>query len=317
MPDRYVAGVIYCLVATLSWGAMFQVMAGALTRMDPFSFTSVRYLLAGLTFAVVLLLREGWSSLRAAGESLFPAWLFGTAGFAGFNFLLFLGQQMSGASGPLTASIIVAVTPLLSLLFNWAITQVRPPTHSFAFILLSAFGVMLVVTDGHLEHLFSGHSNFRADALMLAGACCWVIYTFGASAYAKWSPLKYTTISIMLSLTSILAINAVLFMLKIIPVPQPTAIVSVAPHLAYMAFVAACVGVLSWNVGNKLLGPMNGMLFINLVPVGAFALSALVGRVPSSVQVLGAAMTCVALIGNNICTRYHAHHKAEAATCEA
>ena len=69
-----------------------------------------------------------------------------------------------------------------------------------------------------------------------------------------------------------------------------------------------------WH-GPPSLGRLNG--FINLVPVGAFALSALVGRVPSSVQVLGAAMTCVALIGNNICTRYHAHQKAEAATCEA
>src|SRR5215470_19648660 len=115
MPDRYVAGVIYCLVATLSWGAMFQVMAGALTRIDPFSFTSVRYLVAGVTFAVVLLLREGWNSLRSTGESLLPAWFFGTAGFAGFNFLLFLGQQMAGESGPLIASIIAAMMPLLSL----------------------------------------------------------------------------------------------------------------------------------------------------------------------------------------------------------
>jgi drug/metabolite transporter (DMT)-like permease len=317
MPGTYLTGVIYCLLATLSWGAMFQVMAGALTRVDPFSFTSLRYLLAGAVFALVLAMREGWGSLRCRGENLVPAGLFGTAGFAGFNFLMFLGQELAGESGPLIASIIAAMMPLLSLVLTWALTRIRPPSHSFGFILLSLMGVAVVVTNGHLESLLSGSLNLRADALMFAGACCWIIYTFGATAYPKWSSLKYTTISVGLSLTSMLAINAVLLMLGVVPVPSAAAIVSVSPHLAYMAFIAAGVGVLSWNIGNKLLTPLNGVLFINLLPVTAFAISAFVGHAPSKTQIFGAAVTCVALIGNNVFTRYAARPKGQPATCEA
>jgi drug/metabolite transporter (DMT)-like permease len=317
MPGTYLTGVVYCLVATLSWGAMFQVMAGALTEIDPFSFTSLRYVLAGVTFVLVWAMREGWRSLHCRGENLLPAWLFGTAGFAGFNFLMFLGQQMAGESGPLRASIMAATMPFLSLLLTWALTRKRPPFHSFVFILLSVIGVAVVVTNGHFENLLSGSINVRADALMLAGVCCWVIYTFGAAYYPKWSALKYTTVSIGLSLTSMLAINALLFVLNLVPVPSPGAIVSTAPHLAYMAFVAACIGVLSWNIGNKLLTPLNGVLFMNLVPITAFAISALVGHVPSNMQILGAALTCAALIGNNVWTRHAASLKIKPAICEA
>lgn len=304
MQSDYLRGIGYCLVAALSWGGMFQVMAGALTRIDPFSFTSLRYLVAGATFAFILVAWEGWQSLRLGQERLWPAWFFGTAGFAGFNSLMFLGQQMDGPSGALVASIMAALMPVVGLLFSWAVYRARPSTASFTFILLSALGVMLVVTDGHLESLLSQSSNFGADALMFAGVCCWVIYTFGAKAYPQWSALKYTTISIGLSLTSMCAINAALLALGIVPTPSPTAIASIAPHLAYMAFVAAGIGVLSWNAGNKLLTPLKGVLFINAVPITAFAISAFVGHPPSKMQVSGAALTCIALIANNLYARH-------------
>ena len=318
MPRSYLSGIVFCLIAALSWGAMFQVMAGALTRVDPFSFTSLRYLLAGVTFAFALAMREGWSSLRCKGENLLPAWIFGSAGFAGFNFLMFLGQEMAGESGALIASIIAAMMPLLSLLLTWLITRMRPPTHSIGFILLSITGVAIAITNGHFERLVSGYLNLRADGLMFAGVCCWIVYTFGAASYPKWSALKYTTVSVGLSLTSMLAVNAILFTLRIIPVPSATAIISVAPHLAYMAFVAACIGVFSWNIGNKLLTPLNGVLFINLLPVAAFAISALAGHAPTEMQILGAGVTCIAVIGNNVWMRHGARPRVvEPAACEA
>src|SRR5262249_21340882 len=42
-----IQGAIYWLIATASWGAMFPVMAGAPLRIAPFTFTSLRYLIAG------------------------------------------------------------------------------------------------------------------------------------------------------------------------------------------------------------------------------------------------------------------------------
>ena len=123
---------------------------------------------------------------------MLAAWLFGTAGFAGFNFLIFLGQKMIGREGALVASIIAATMPMLGLLVNWAVGKAKPSIYSFLFIPLSFCGVALVVTKGHFAGLVDSSPDFRAAVLMIIGASCWVIYTFGATFYPKWSPLKYT-----------------------------------------------------------------------------------------------------------------------------
>ena len=100
-----------------------------------------------------------------------------------------------------------------------------------------------------------------------------------------------------------LAIDTVLFASKLIPVPSADTVVSILPHLAYMAFCAGFVAVLSWNVGNKILTPLNGVLFMNVVPLTSFAISALQGLAPTRAQILGAGLTGLALIGNNLTIR--------------
>ena len=170
MRQHQLQGAIYCLIATASWGAMFPVMTGALVRIDPFTFTSLRYLIAGAAFLAVLIFKEGWSAVHFKEERMLAAWLFGTAGFAGFNFLMFLGQKMIGKEGALVASIIAATMPMLGLLVNWAVSKAKPSIYSFLFISLSFCGVALVVTKGHFAGLVDSSPNFLADVLMILGA---------------------------------------------------------------------------------------------------------------------------------------------------
>jgi hypothetical protein len=64
------------------------------------------------------------------------------------------------------------------------------------------------------------------------------------------------------------------------------------------------VGVLCWNLGNKILTPLNGVLFMDVVPITAFTVSAIQGIRPGPVQIVGASITAVALILNNIYLRH-------------
>ena len=75
------------------------------------------------------------------------------------------------------------------------------------------------------------------------------------------------------------------------------------PQFLYMSLVAGAIAVLSWNMGNKIITPVNGVLFMNVVPVAAFAVSALSGIVPTPVQLAGAAITVAALVMNNLYQR--------------
>ena len=300
---HYSKGALLCLVAALSWGGMFPVMGHVLRHVDPFLFASLRYGLAGIGFVVLLVFLEGRGALNLKGERTFFAWLFGTAGFAGFGFLAFLGQQLAGRDGALTASIIMATQPLLSLLVIWVLRKVAPPIYSFLFILISFLGIVLVVTKGDVFSLAHAQ-HYGANVLILGGALCWVLYTVGATFYPTWSPVRYTTVTTVLGLTSVFTINGFLYAANILPVPTTVAVASIVPDLLYMVVVAGFIGVLAWNSGNKILTPINGMLFINLVPLTAFVISAFQGIVPATAQVVGACLTAAAVISNNLYLRY-------------
>jgi drug/metabolite transporter (DMT)-like permease len=304
MTAKYSRGVLLCLIATLSWGGMFPVMTSVLRHIDPFTFTCMRYALAGAAFFVVLVKLEGRAGLRLKGERLGLAWFFGSAGFAGFQFLVFLGQKWAGTDGALTASIMMATMPMLGFLVNWVVRKARPPLPALGFILLSFAGVSLVITKGNYGELAQEPGAFGADGLIILGALCWVIYTVGAAFFPHWSPYKYTAVTTGLGLATAVAITAGLVVFNAIQLPSGHDVALITPGLAYMASAAGFVGVLCWNLGNKILTPLNGVLFMDVVPVTAFTISAIQGVQLSLAQVAGAAVTATALVLNNLYLRH-------------
>ncbi|HEB4975541.1 TPA: DMT family transporter [Enterobacter hormaechei subsp. steigerwaltii] len=292
---------------------MFPVMTHALIRIDPFNFTTIRYGIAGIAFALLLLFSEGRPAFRLKNERWGLAWLFGTLGFAGFGFLVFLGQHLAGPGGALTASIMMATMPMLGLLTIWALKKVRPRASTFGFILLSFSGVVLVITDGNASVVLHSPASLTANLLLIAGALCWVLYTIGGSYFPGWSPLRYTTLTTLLGMTSVAATDLLLMVTGIITVPDAAAITAVIPHLLYMALIAGLMAVLCWNIGNRIVTPTTGVLFMDVVPVTAFIVSALNGVVPTHVQIAGATLTATALLFNNLSQRKMAQQAVQSA----
>ncbi|EEK8741868.1 DMT family transporter [Salmonella enterica] len=315
--NSYLKGLLCCLLATVSWGGMFPVMTHALTYIDPFNFTTFRYGIAGIAFALLLLFREGQNSFRLKGERWGLAWLFGALGFAGFGFLVFLGQSLAGPGGALTASIMMATMPMLGLLTIWALKKVRPHASTMSFILLSFSGVVLVITNGDVFAVLNSPISLAANLLLIAGALCWVLYTIGGSYFPGWSPLRYTTMTTLLGMISVVLIDLFLVGSGAISVPSAASIITIVPHLLYMALVAGLVAVLCWNVGNRIITPTNGVLFMDVVPITAFIVSALNGIVPTNMQITGAVITAMALVLNNLNQRKLAMLATQANTLKA
>ena len=304
MKNSYSFGVICCLLATLSWGGTFPLMTTALQHIDPYLFTTLRYGFAGIFLAITLYIKEGKKGFKLKGERFFLAWFLGSLAFVGFGFLVFLGQQMAGASGALTASIMMATMPMLGILVNWKLRHIVPPKISILLIFISFFGVITVITQGDYLSLISAQSHYKANFLIILGAFCWVIYTIGASYFSHWSPLKYTTLTTCLGMSSVLVLNSIIYYFNYIQPPSLDNIILVIPQVAYTAIFASFFGILCWNIGNKILSPMNGVLFMDVVPLTAFSISAIMGVVPNSAEIFGACITGLALILNNLYLRY-------------
>src|SRR5690348_4626646 len=117
MKERFSSGVLFCLTAVVSWGIMFPIMGTVLPKMNPFFFTAIRYFLAAILFVVLLIFREGWTSLFQIEKPWMLAFL-GSLAFAGYGSFVFFGQQLAGPHGAITTAVFMALMPMLSVFIN-------------------------------------------------------------------------------------------------------------------------------------------------------------------------------------------------------
>ena len=239
--------------------------------------------------------------LRLDGRGLRLFWL-GSLGFAGFNLLAYTGLAHSR---PQSASLIVALAPLLTALVLWRRTGTRPTRVTFGFLALALSGVVLVISGGHPSTIVSGSIGW-GDALVLAGVFSFVLYGLGAAQFRDFSPLRYTTLTAALGWLTMAAATAVALGAGLVPVPSGSALLSTTPQITYLALPGAFIAVLTWNAAIGLIGPQNAVLFGNLIPVTTFAIEIVRGYRPNAVELAGAVLTIGALVANNLAARRQA-----------
>jgi len=300
--NKYGLGILMCLIAVLSWGGMFPIMGDALKVMDPFNFTLFRYGLATLVLIVLLVGVEGSKKLATDGR-LLRVWFLGTMGFTGFSTLVFLGQKLAGSSGAVIAAVIMAVQPLLGVVVNFVTKRVVPKFVTVIFMLTGLIGVFMVITKGDVSTLSSGDTNIFSYFLILAGALCFVIYTMGGSSFPHWSPLRYSTVTSIYGTVSILIIVVVATAFGWLHIPTISMITDVSGAILYTALIAGVVAFFVWNTGNRMITPINGILFMNMVPVTTFIISVIRGYDLSTFELIGAMITIGSLIANNLYVR--------------
>jgi drug/metabolite transporter (DMT)-like permease len=294
--SRTTQGSVFGLGTALIWGVMFVIAKSALGRIDSFSLTAIRYLLAGAVLLAILWVVEGRQALRLDGHGLRLAAL-GTLGFAGFNLLAFTGLEHAPAQG---ASLITALAPLLTALVLWVGRGVTPTRATLALLLVALFGVALVISHGDLTSLGSAGWG---DGLVLAGVLCFIVYTISASQFAGFSPLRYTALTAGLGWIAIAAATAVAMLSGLQPEPTAGDVWAVSPQIAYIALLGAVVAVLAWNAAAAAIGPQNTALFGNLIPVTTFAVEIARGYRPVALELVGAAITMAALLATNLLQR--------------
>lgn len=282
------------LAATLAWGAMFPIAAHVLRRVDPVNLTALRYGVATVGFVAILWFVEGRGALRFEGRfvSLFAL---GTIGFAGFNLLGYLGLQHTE---PQNAAIIVSTMPLATAVVRWARYGERPARITVAAIVVALAGAGLVVTRGQLSTGWG-----LGDLYVFAGMLGWVLYTSGAANHPELSPLRYTALSAIGGTISILVIAAALDVSGVLSLPSAGDLGAEWPGIAFVVVFGALIAVIAWNAGVKRLGAANAALFMNLVPVTAFAIRIGGGYRPVAVELIGATLVIAALAGSNLALR--------------
>ncbi|MCI3196165.1 DMT family transporter [Bacillus sp. HU-1818] len=296
--NRVLIGALLCLTASMSWGAMFPVAERALKYINPFYFSLLRYVAVSIILGALLLFKEGKKSFcfEGKGKGLL---FFGTMAFTVYNILIFLGQDLMGHSGVIAASIMESIMPMISIVIMWVLKNVKPMKHTLISIFIALSGAILVITNGNLSFIFTLKESFMPILFMFIGVVGWVVYSMGGSHFNEWSILRYSTLTCILGtfISGIVTFFATVS--GFLSVPTAEVIGHIYPEMAFMIIFPGAIALLCWNLGIKLLTPINGILFINFVPITTLAIVVLQGGTITPFELLGTFLVIYGLIQNN------------------
>lgn len=294
-----IRAVLLLALPAISWGGMFHVAQRILPLADPFWLTLLRLLPTALVMLLLLSITEPQVPPAGAQRLGKAAWS-GLVGFAGFNFAAYSGLMLTT---PEHCAIIMSLTPLLGALLAWAITRRAPPAATLICIGVALFGAILVIVGGGGGRQNTAGHGWLGDGLVLLGALAWAVYLRTSAWFPGWSSLRFSAMTTSTG-TIWIALGLLGFSLAgWAHWPLWSAMPGFAGEFAYVILIGTLLGLLLWNRGVALLGPVDAGLYMNLVPVSAFVIGVLRGHHPAPVELLGAGLVLLALLVNNFLLR--------------
>lgn len=271
--------------AVVLWGANFNLSQPALAEMHPLAAAAARFAVAAVVMvALAAARRQRVPLLRHAGAYT----VLGVVGIVGFNVFFFYGLQ---ATSPVNGALIQATNPLVTTLLAAVFLGERPSRRQMAAFPVALLGVAVVVLGGGATLRLS-----PGDGLIMAANLCWAGYNVLArrlmpaeSGLANTTALMVVG-AVVLGVVAlgVVALGVVVWGVGVpVAVPGPSALSAVL----VMGLGGTVLSYLFYNAALVRLGAGRTALFLNLVPVVAMTIAALLGAPPSAAQVVGALLT--------------------------
>jgi drug/metabolite transporter (DMT)-like permease len=247
------------ILTTLFWSGNFVLSRGMHAEIPPFSLAFWRWTLALLilsTFSLRHLLAQRRLVLTHGKYIIMQ----GVLGVAGFNSLIYLAIQTTTA---INAVLVNSCTPIIIVLFSWAMYNDRLSLRQYLGVAISLCGVVLIISQGELDALLQLRFN-RGDILVFVAAACWALYSANLKKYPKGlHPLAYQMGIVLVGLTILLP----LYLLEISTGRTMTLSSGSIVTIVYVAVFASVLAFIFWNRAVTMLGANIAGPFIHLMPV--------------------------------------------------
>ena len=274
------------LLTVLIWSANFVVVKAAIGILGPLTFTTARYGVAATT--LFLLVRWRFGAMRWPGRLGVPLLLLGMLGFGGYQVLWTLGLTQITAGD---SALIVAASPVLVALLAGAVGLDRLTAPKLAGALTAFLGVAVVIGAG--AGLALG-ASLLGDALTLAAAALWAVYTVAGSRVLRHiDPLQATAWTVLGGFLFLIPFG----LWEAVTAPPSSVPIEAVIAILYSGMLAAGVAnVLVFNA-IRLIGPTRASAIQLLVPAGAVLLGALLLDEPiGPAQVVGGAIIVLGVV---------------------
>jgi len=256
-------------------------VAGRIVALEvgPFSAAFLRFLTASICLLFIgLTADEGRLSLPNK-RLVLPLILLGLTGVFSYNVFFFLGLERIEAS---RAALIIACNPVFITLFAAIFFGDRLHPSALLGIFLSLTGAVIVITRGDVIHALEGGVGLGEGFIF----CCvlsWAAYSLiGKSILTRLTPLDSVTWS------SIIGTGALIVPAFMEGLPSKIGTISMSSWVSifYLGVFGTVLGFVWYYKGIRKIGPSRASQFINLVPVSAILLAALILEEPLTPSLL-------------------------------
>jgi drug/metabolite transporter (DMT)-like permease len=264
------ATYLLTILAVVFWGANFPLAGLVVHDMHPLAGALGRFILAALAMIPIALIRREAVPVIGGFRTL------GVLGLAAglFNILFFNAMSLTS---PVTGSLIMATNPLVTALLAAMVLGERPNSRQMMAVPVAFAGVAAVVLGAGGRVTLS-----PGDGLMLGADLVWAVYNVLVRRLMPVGNASGNTAVLMIWAAITLAAAVVVGGVPV-TMPGPAA----GASLLVMALAGTVFAYLFYNAGLVRLGAGRGALFLNLVPVAAMVISAVLGTPPTMLQVAG------------------------------
>lgn len=286
---------IQLTLTAIIWGGTFIAGRVVVADVGAFSAAFLRFAVASLC---LLLMAHQFQSDQSGRVKLklhqLPyVILLGLSGVFAYNIFFFLGLQTITAG---RASLIVALNPIAIALFSALILRDRLTLLKLVGIGMSLVGAAIVIGQGNPLGLLSGGLQ-QGDLWILGCVASWVVYTLvGKQVMGVLSPFVATTYACLIGAAALLPLALYNGLLQDLQRLSPVA----GLGILYLGVLGSAVGFSWYYTGVKAIGAAKAAIFINLVPLSAILLAAVLLKEPiTSALAAGGALVIAGVFCTN------------------
>lgn len=276
-------------LCVLFWSGNFVLARAMSGDIPPIALSFWRWAVATLIILpwVLAPLRRNWALIR---DNLPRMLVLAALGVAGFNTLVYLGLQHTTAINGL---LLQSSMPILIILLNWLLFRQQAGWGELFSILLSMFGVLLILGRGDPGWVFGGSWN-PGDVWVLLAVLVWALY----STLLRWRPAGLEPLAFLgFTLLSGTVMILPLWLWELNTGLSPSFNRETVLSIAYVAIFPSVLSYLFWNRGVAEVGANRAGHFIHLNPVfGSLLAVLLLGENFAWYHALGAGMVGGGLI---------------------
>jgi drug/metabolite transporter (DMT)-like permease len=259
MPQKYIIGYGYALLAVIIWSGNFVIASGFVDDLPPITLAALRWLAAAVAF-LPFVYRQILKEKEAILAWKWPMLAASLTGITLFNTLVYVSARTTDT---LNMALFASATPIFVVILSRLFLRERISPLRAVGLAIAVLGMLTIATRGDLDVLL--HMTFRVgDLWMLLAGLLWAVY----SILVKKKPLNVSPLSFL----------GTTFALGLIPL-IPAAILEqqycapwsftpgIVGAILYVSLGASLAAFFLWNSAVTAIGPATSSLFQYFLPV--------------------------------------------------